>query len=145
MPRYEHVLPKQQGAGFAQDPPQDVSNASGGLLDKELSISNAAVIGVATMSGKKVVTAGFKAAIQQMGNQKLENAIEIGTTIGRYILIGAASGPTAVFTVPLAIATDVSVMAIENAVDSYDMMLDNERTVLERGVRRKFNTGGYYD
>ena len=145
MPRYEHVLPKQSGAGFAQDPPQDISNASGGLLDKELSVSNAVVVGIATMSAKKVLTTGFNATIQQIGNSRLERNIEIGTKLASYALIGVASGPAAIFTVPASIITDVTVKAIEDRVATHNIGLENDRIVQERGVRRKFNTGGYYD
>jgi hypothetical protein len=145
MPRYEHVLPKQAGAGFAQDPPQEISNASGGMLDKELSVSNAAVIGIGAMYGKKVITTGFNAIIDQTGNSRYERYIEVGTTIAKYALIGVASGAAAIVTVPAAIITDVAVKAINDAVESHNLMLDNTRLVEERGVRRKFNAGVYYD
>jgi hypothetical protein len=145
MPKYEHVIPKQAGAGFAQDPPQEISNASGGMLDKELTVQTGAVVALGAMYGKRVFTTGFNAVIDQTGNSTYERYIEIGTTVGKYILIGVASGPTAVFTVPLAIATDITVKAIGDAVDNRTVMLDNARLVQERGVRRKFNAGVYYD
>jgi|LGOV01.1.fsa_nt_gb hypothetical protein len=145
MPKYEHVLPKQQGAGFAQDPPQEISNASGGLLDKELSISNAAVIGMGVMYGKKIVTSGFNALIDQTGNSRYERYVEVGTKLLGYTLLGVASGPAAIFTVPAAVITDVAVNAIDNSVTTHVVSLDNARTVQERGVRRKLGMGGYYD
>lgn len=143
MPRYEHVLPKQQGASFSSDPPQEISNASGGILDKELSVQTAVVGGTAVGYGKKILTTGFNAVIQQTGNSKYERYIEVGTTIGKYILIGVASGPSAVVTVPLAIGGDILVGAIENGVASHNLALENQRTVLERGVRRKFGVSDY--
>lgn len=145
MPKYEHVLPKQQGTGFAQDPPQDLSNAQSGLLDKELNVQTAAVIGVGAMYGKKIVATGYNAVVNQIGNSQYEKYIEIGTTIGRYALIGAASGAAAIYTVPLAIATDVVVKAINDAVISHNMELDNNRLVQERGVRRKISAGDFND
>lgn len=145
MPKYEHVIPKQGQAGFSADPPQDISNASGGIIDKELNVQNAAIIGISAMYGKKIVTTGFNAIIDQTGNSQYERYIEIGTTIGKYALIGVASGPSAVFTVPLAISADIAVKAIDDAVTSHNLNLENQRLVQERGVRRKFEAGGIYD
>ena len=145
MPRYEHVLPKQSGAGFAQDPPQDISNASGGLLDKELSVSNAVVISTGALYGKKVLTAGINAAIKQTGTTQYEKYIEVGTKALGYVALGIASGPAAIYTVPLAIVTDVAVTGIDKAIEANTTMLNNVRLVEERGVRRKFGAGGYYD
>ena len=94
---------------------------------------------------KKIVTTGFNAAIKQIGNRRLERNIELGTKLGGYVLLGVASGPSAAFTVPAAIATDITVNTIENTIATYETNLNNARIVEERGVRRKLGAGGYLD
>ena len=145
MPKYEHVLPKQQGGAFSADPPQDISNASGGLLDKELNVQTAVVTGSAIMNGKKLVTTGFNAYIQQSDNAQLEKYKEIGTTLFKYGTLALASGPYAPLVVGVTAAVDISVMAIENINENDKARLQNMRIVEERGVRRKFGVSDIYD
>ena len=143
MPKYEHVIPKQTSGSFASDPPQDISNASSGILDKELSTSSAVVLGLGVMYGKKVATAGVQALIQQSGNKQYERAIEVGTTLLGYAALGIASGPAAIYTVPLAISADFATKLIDNAVENKNTQIENQRIIDTRGVRRKFGVGGF--
>ena len=145
MPRYEHVLPKDTGnVGFASDPPQDMGNAQSGLVDKELTTRNAVILGIGAAYTKRIVTTGFNAALQMTGSSRYERYVEVGTTIGKYALIGVASGPAAVFTVPAAILGDLALAAIDDAVKGHELNLQNERVMIERGARRK-GYGGFYD
>lgn len=144
MPRYEHIAPKQQAPrGYATDPPQDVSNASGGLLDKELNLQTAATIGLGVMYGKKVLTTGFNAAIQQTGSTQYEKFAELGSKVLKYATIAKASGSAAPFAVAGAIIVDTAVFAVESIQESNEIRLGNNRLMEEQGVRRKLGVISY--
>jgi hypothetical protein len=145
MPKYEHVIPKGEAQGFSQDPPQDVSNASSALLNRDITVKDAALTGIGIMYGKKILTAGSSAIVGQLGNARLERAIDIGKKGVSYLLIGVASGPLAPVTVGGAIVTDIAVKGITDSVTSHNLALENKRIILERGVMMSMGTGGYYD
>lgn len=144
MSEYKHTISKAGLTGFAQDPNQQVSNAGGIDLNAPLTVANGVGFAIGGIYAKKVITTAGKAIVGQFGSSRLERGIEVGTTIGKYILIGVASGPSAGITVPLTIATDLAVMGIDNAVESHAINLDNERTIEERGTLMQLGAGGYY-
>lgn len=141
---YRVAVPKGDLQGYAQDPSQQQGNSQGVDLNTPLTVKNIANIGVATVYGKKVVNAGYTAIVGQLGNSRLERAIEVGTKGLTYLGIGVASGAAAGITVPLAIITDVTVKAINDSVESHNQGLTNQRIVEERGTRIELGAGGYY-
>jgi len=145
MSEYKHTVSKQGLSGLSQDPPQDSNNSQSPKgLETPLTVSNAVVIGVAAAYGKKVISTGARAIIGQLGNARLERSIRIGTKVIGYVGIGIASGPAAVFTVPLAIATDIAVKGINDLTESHSIALDNRLLVEERGTLLTLGAGGYY-
>lgn len=144
MNEYRAAVPKGAITGYAQDPNQQVSNAGSPMLDAPLTAKNAIGIGVVAIYGKKVVNAGYNAIVGQLGNSRLEEAIEIGSTVGKYALIGLASGGAAIFTVPLTVLTDVAVAGINSAVNTHNNNLNNERLIQERGTIMQLGAGDFY-
>lgn len=144
MARYEHIVPKNGQAGFASDPPQEVGNAGSPLLERDITVKNAAIAAVGIMYGKKIVTAGASAIIGQIGNSRLERAVDIGKKGLSYVLIGVASGPLAPYTVGGAIAADGIVKLITDSVTTHNLALENELKMIERGVMMNMGAGGYY-
>ena len=137
---YRITLPKTQQGGFASDPNQEVSNAGSPALDQPVTIKNAAVIGIAAMYAKRVVGTAVKAIIGQTGNDELEMALETTSKLAGYgtmLLFKPAVGISM-------IATDMFIGAIEYAVTSHKINLENERTLEARGTRRNNSVGGYY-
>lgn len=141
MSEYRLVLPKQAQGGFSQSPDQSVSNAGSPALDEPLTIKNAAGIGVAVMYGKKVANAGYQAVVGQIGSSRLDEAITIGTKIGGYAVLFAATGGTVVAAAAVA---EAATIGITYAVENHATNLDNERLRQTRGTRVNYNAGGYY-
>ena len=137
---YRIVLPKTQQGGFAGDPNQEVSNAGSPMLDQPLTLKNGAIVGIAVMHTKKVVGSAVKAIIGQTGNAELEMALETTSKMANYGAMLLYKPQVGVFM----IATDMFVSAIEYAVTSHAINLENERVIEARGTRRNNSVGGYY-
>ena len=144
MNEYRIAVPKGDVTGFASDPNQNVSNASGFDLNTPLTAQNIVNIAVLGTYGKKVLGAGYKAIVGQFGNSRLEEAIEVGTQVLTYVGIGIVSGPSAVFTVPTAILADIATSRINSLVLNHETKLENERIVEERGGLLQYGVGGYF-
>lgn len=140
MGEYRIILPKTTQGGFASDPEQGISNSGSPMLDKPLTIKNGLSIGIAAMYGKRVLVTAAKAAIGQTGNGEMEMAIESVSKMAKY---GALTyiNPTVGI---LAVSSDMFVSAINYAVESHAINLENERTIEARGTRRNNGIGGYY-
>jgi len=142
MSEYRLVLPKTQQGGFAESPQQDIGNSGSPALNQPLTVRNGIGIGVAAMYGKKVVGAGYQAAVSQMGNARLEEGITLGTKAFGYLALGLATGGVGI---PLlAAGAEVATVAITMAVENHAISLVNDRLVATRGTRINLNAGGYY-
>lgn len=144
MNEYRAAVPKGTITGYAQDPNQQVSNAGSPMLDAPLTAKNAIGIGMVSIYAKKVFSTGYKAVVGQFGNSRFEQVVEVGTTIGKYVLIGGASGAAAIVTVPVAILTDIAVGGINSAVETHANNLNNERLVQERGTLIQLGAGDFF-
>ena len=96
------------------------------------------------IAGKKVLNAGYQAVIGQLGNSRLERQLEVASKGVGYLLLGIAAGPSAPLVVGGAILAEVATNAIQSAVETHNVQLQNERLQITRGGLRK-NLGGYYD
>ena len=141
MSEYRLVLPKTPQGGFSQSPQQELGNSGSPMLDQPLTLKNGVTLGVAAMYGKKVANAGYQAIVGQLGNERLEEAIAIGTKVAGYITLGIATGGT---TVVLAALAEAATIGITYAVETHAQNLDNERTIATRGARVNYGAGGYY-
>jgi hypothetical protein len=144
MGEYVHRVYRDSLQGYAGDPQQNVSNAGSPLLDNNLTVRNGINIAIAASYGKRVLGAGYKAVVGQIGNSRLESGIEVASKGLGYLTIGIASGAAAIYTVPLAIAADIGTQAIENLVARHNTDLENERKVAERGTTIQLGAGGYF-
>jgi len=145
MSEYKHTVSKQGLSGLSQDPPQDSNNSQTPKgLNAPLTVSNAVVIGVGAAYGKKIISTGARAIVGQIGSARLERGIRIGTKVMGYVGLGIASGPAAVFTVPLAVVTDIAVNSISDLTESHNVSLDNQRLIEERGTLMQLGAGGYF-
>jgi len=141
MSEYRLVLPKTAQGGFAESPQQDVGNAGSPNLNAPLTTKNAIGIGIAAMYGKKVATAGFNAVVGQLGNARLDEAIEITQRGIGYIALGATLGVGGVI---LGATAEAATIGINYAVEGHAINLENNRIIESRGVRRVKSGGGFY-
>lgn len=144
MSEYRHTIYKTDLTSPSTDPPQDL-NVSGEVgTDAGITRQNAVGIGVAAIYGKKIANASYHAVVDQIGNQRLDRAISIGTKVAGYIGIAIASGPSAPLIIGGALAVEGATWAINNTVESHSLNLQNQRLEFDRGTRLKLGAGGYY-
>lgn len=141
MGEYRIILPKTQQGGFASDPEQGISNSGSPLLDKPLTIQNGALIMLAYSQGKKIANTVFTAAVDQIGDSRVEVATIVGQKVGKYVAIGVVTGGTGILIMG---GAEVATTALTFTLESHSIALENEMKIIERGVRRSFGVS-YYD
>jgi len=144
MSEYRLVLPKTPQGGFAESPEQEVGNAGNPALSTPLTARNAIGIGIAVMYGKKVANAAFTATVGQLGNSRIEKAVEIGSKLIGYGGIIIGGGPVGIGIAAATATVEVITMGIDSIVDAHTIQLENQRLIDTRGTRVKFGSGGYY-
>ena len=140
MGEYVIRLPKGDVGGFASDPEQQQGNASSPQLSNKLTAKNAVNIGVAAMYGKRVLSAGFKAAIGQIGDSQVEDTFEKLGKAASYMAVAMYSPQAAGFMV----ISDMAISGINAAVEMHQTNLENHIILETRGTYKKMGIGNYY-
>lgn len=136
---YIQRFPRGEIGGMAEDPDQQFSN-SGGIMNENISTKTAVTIGIAANAGRKVITAGFNATVQQIGNTRLEQTIELAGKGFQYTALGIATlNP---YVVGGAVLADLATNTIQQAVTNKKYRLENEYKEATRGTRTSL--GGFY-
>lgn len=144
MPEYIHRIYKQELNGYATDPDQGISNAQSPLFDRGLTLGNAVNLGIVASYSKRVTNTGYRAVVGQLGNARVNEAVNVASSLTPYIALALASPQTAAITIPLLAATEVITTGIENAVDTHETNLENQRKTDERGSLIQLGAGDYY-
>lgn len=131
MSEYVHRIPIGEVKGVAQDPDQSTGNAMSPMFDKPLTARNGISIASGVGYGKRVLSAGFNASFNQIGNIRTERQMNIARKGFNYGLLGLVSGGIALPAV--ALVADMSVKVIDGLVENQKINMDNERKVSERG------------
>ena len=140
MSEYVIRLPKGDVSGFASDPEQQRGNASSPQLHNKLTMKNGVNLGVGLMYGKRVMSAGYKAIVGQIGDSQTEIALEKMTKGFGYLSVAMFSPTAAGFM----ILSDMAVTGINSAVEMHQINLENEIILQTRGTYKKMGIGNYY-
>ena len=142
MGEYKHTISKTGLQGVAQNPPQNTSNGNGLGLDQPLTIQNAAMIGIAAATGKKLVSNFGGAIIDQLGNSRIDEFTNVANAGLGYLTIGLATGFNPYILAAKAVV-DVSSYGIDSYINKQATDWENERIAKTRGVQRTM-VGEYY-
>ena len=144
MSEYRHTIHRGQLQGASTDPPQNISNAGDAGVDQSLTLQNAAVIGIAAMTAKKLISNVGGAIIEQQGNTNIENFVQGTSFIAGYVALGFATGFNP-YVLGAKAVTDIASLGIQNFVNKQATDWDNELIQKSRGVTRSMIGGNYYD
>ena len=128
---YVHRIPKTPVGGVSSNPPQQYSNAGNPMINEPLTAGNAITIGATLSYGKRIATTLGGAALNQMGNARLER--ELNTVKKGIGYVGLAIATANPYLVAGAILVDVGSSVVTNLQTNQQINFENERIVSERG------------
>ena len=128
---YVHRIPKTPVGGVSSNPPQQYSNAGNPMINEPLTSGNAITIGATLSYGKRIATTLGGAALNQMGNARLER--ELNTVKKGIGYVGLAIATANPYLVAGAILVDVGSSVVTNLQTNQQINFENERIVSERG------------
>lgn len=131
MSEYVHRIPIGEVKGVAQDPDQNTGNAMSPMFDKPLTTRNGINLAAGVGYGKRVLSAGFNASFNQIGDVRVTRQLNVARKGFNYAVLGLATGGLALPVVGL--ASDIAIKAIDGLVENQAINMDNERKVSERG------------
>ena len=128
---YVHRIPKTPVGGVSSNPPQQYSNAGNPMINEPLTASNAITIGATLAYGKRIATTLGGAALNQMGNARLERQLNTVKKGVGYVGLAVATGNP--YLVAGAVVVDVGSSLVTSLQSNQEIQFQNERIVSERG------------
>lgn len=142
MSEYRHTIHKTGLQGTSQDPPQNVSNAGAVGFNQPLTIQNAAMIGIAGVTAKKLISNFGGAIVDQLGNSMIEEYANVAQQGLGYVVIGVATSFNPVILGAKA-TIDISTSFLNSFLRGQANDFENERKMKSSGTKRTM-LGDYY-